>query len=241
MKSRESLIKEFKFLLFAFGIFVLILVVSLFFLSGNREITGSGLQLVENEIIESVEVEEEELFLVTRVIDGDTIEIEGGERVRLICIDSPESGEEGYKEAKDYLEELILDKKVRLVNDVSERGKYGRLVKYVYLGDVFVNELIVREGYAEAYRYYPDVTLCPVIQEAEDYAKENELGIWGIEEEEIEELPSDSDIVCNSDFYNCGDFNSHIEAQNVFETCGGVENDIHGLDGDNDGVACESL
>jgi len=55
------------------------------------------------------------------------------------------------------------------------------------------------------------------------------------------ELPSDEDIICSYNAYNCGDFSTHAEAQAAFEYCGGVSNDIHRLDGDNDGSACESL
>jgi len=183
---------------------------------------------------------ESNLYLVTRVIDGDTIEIKTGERVRLVCIDTPESGEYYYKEAKDYLNSLVLDKEVILEQDISETDRYDRLLRYIYLEDgTFVNEMIVKEGYAQAYQYKPDVTLCPIIEDAEDYAQERELGIWAKEEEE--EVPEDYDYECGSNFYNCGDFNSQSEAQIVFDVCGGVGNDIHRLDGDNDGVACESI
>ena len=48
-------------------------------------------------------------------------------------------------------------------------------------------------------------------------------------------------IVCSYNTYNCSDFSTHREAQEVFEYCGGLRNDIHGLDGDNDGIACEIL
>jgi len=180
-----------------------------------------------------------ELFKVTRVIDGDTIEIETGERVRLICMDTPERGEEGYIEASNYLQVLILNKEVKLVKDVSETGKYGRLVRYVYVDDLFVNEKMVEEGYAKVYWYNPDITLCPQIEEAEKRARENKKGIWA-------DVDDEQDVVvlgyeCSSNIYNCGDFLTHTDAQAVFEKCGGVGNDIHRLDGDGDGVACENL
>ena len=195
-------------------------------------------------------------FTVTKVIDGDTIDIDTGERVRLICIDSPEYYENYYEEAKEFLEDLILDKEVKLEKDISEVGKYGRLVRYIYLKDgTFVNEVMVKEGYATAYWYEPDITLCPIIQDAEDYAKEHELGIWEDEEEEPEpepEVEEESETEsepeeeqevcdCSSNIYNCDDFSTHAEAQTCFEFCGGVSNDIHRLDGDSDGDACESL
>ena len=72
-----------------------------------------------------------ELFLVTKVIDGDTIEIEGGKRVRYIGIDTPEAVDPNRpagcygKEASNKNSELVLNKKVRLVKDVSDTDKYG--------------------------------------------------------------------------------------------------------------------
>lgn len=203
---------------------------------------------------EAIDEFSQELFLVTKVIDGDTIEIENSERVRLICIDSLEQGEEGYNESKKYLEDLVLNKKVRLEKDISERDNYQRLVRYVYLEDrTFVNELIAKQGYAKAYWYEPDITLCPIIQKAEDYAKENNLGIWKITEDKNNDEASKEDNAgesetiqqenynCTSNIYNCGDFLTHEKAQDVFEFCGGVSNDIHRLDSDKDGVACEGL
>jgi len=198
-------------------------------------------------IEEKQEVVEEDFFLVTRVIDGDTIEIETGERVRLICMDTPERGEKGYIESSNYLQSLILNKEVKLVKDISEVGKYGRLVRYIYLLDgTFVNKKMVEEGYAEVYWYEPDTTLCPIIQDAEDYAKRNDLGMWKDEDEkdkedEQEEVEEVEGYECSSNVYNCGDFSTHTEAQEVFESCGGVDNDVHLLDRDEDGIACESL
>jgi len=171
---------------------------------------------------------------VTSIIDGDTIEIQTGQRIRLICIDTPETGETGYSEAKDYVEDLLLNKQVRLEKDISETDRYGRLLRYIYLQDnTFVNELIVKNGYGSAYPYDPDTELCPIIEQAEDYAREHNLGIW---------VDYDQDeIICNINYYNCGDFDTQSEAQNVFDFCGGVGNDIHWLDGDGDGVVCEGL
>ena len=178
-------------------------------------------------------------FLVTRVIDGDTIEIEGGERVRLICINTPETGEQGYKEAKDFLIDSILNKEIKLIKDVTEKDRYERLLRYIYLEDgTFVNELIVRLGYGVAYPYGQDTQLCPLIESAERLAERDGLGVWDTEQEPIE---NDSEYVCDTNVYNCGDFSTHAEAQEVFELCGGIDNDIHKLDGDYDGIACEEL
>ena len=233
---------------------VIIFYITISFISNSpNKITGD----IILEELEVINEKEKDLFLVTKVIDGDTIDIETGERVRLICIDTPEYDEEGYKDAKEYVEDLILNKKVRLEKDVSETGKYGRLVRYVYLEDgTFVNELIVKQGYGKVYWYKPNITLCPIIQKAEDEAKEKGLGIWEQDKEPEEEqkqpeltpesIPEqnphiNSDISCSANTYNCGDFSSYSEALNVFEICGGVSNDIHRLDADKDGVPCETL
>jgi micrococcal nuclease len=198
----------------------------------------------ESEIIKEETEEpaqEEEKFIVTKIVDGDTVHI-NRESTRLICIDTPERGEEGYKEASDYLESLILNKEVILEEDISKRDKYNRLLYYIFTKDGrFVNEVMVRQGYAEAYPYYPDTRLCPQIQEAEQQAKEENLGIWYEEPESEEQEQQETGISCSSNIYNCGDFNTHAEAQAVFEACGGASNDVHGLDRDEDGSACETL
>lgn len=200
--------------------------------------------------------QEVEYYIVTRIIDGDTIEINTSERVRLICIDTPERGQDYYFDASNYLQNLILYKEVGLVRDISEKDRYGRLLRYVYTKDgTFVNELIVYNGYGKAYPYIPDTKLCPIIRQAEQHAKNNKLGIWVGEEQRVvveNEITSEPELstpktkttekyVCDYNYYNCGDFNTHSEAQNVFEMCGGISNDIHDLDRDNDGIACESL
>ncbi len=86
-------------------------------------------------------------LIVSRIIDGDTIVLNTDERVRLICIDTPEQGEAGYQEAKDYLTSLVLGKSVLLEKDVSEIDMYGRLLRYVYLEDLFVNGELVKKWF----------------------------------------------------------------------------------------------
>jgi micrococcal nuclease len=212
---------------------------------GISDLTGNPiLNQNESSLPQTEDSSKDNLFKVTNVIDGDTIYIDTGEKVRLICIDTSESGEAGYQEAKEFLQDLILYKEVKLTKDVSETDKYGRLLRYIYTKDgAFVNELIALEGYGRAYPYPPDTALCSKIIEAENIAKSQKIGIWAGEEIEYEEGPSKSDTeyVCDSNIYNCDDFITHAEAQAVFKACGGSSNDIHRLDGDNDGLACESL
>jgi micrococcal nuclease len=97
-----------------------------------------------------------ELATLLRVIDGDTIDVEiNGERqrVRYIGMNTPERDEPCYDEATDANIDLIAGKTVLLVKDTSETDRYGRLLRYVYAGDVFFNQALVAEGYAVAVLY----------------------------------------------------------------------------------------
>jgi endonuclease YncB( thermonuclease family) len=109
---------------------------------------------------------------VIRVIDGDTIELYSGDKVRLICIDAPELENKGSYEAKAYLESLVLNKEVKLEKDISEADKYGRLLRYVWVNisdqEVFVNKELVSQGYASIFRYGDDVKKCEEIERDED-------------------------------------------------------------------------
>jgi len=119
---------------------------------------------------------------VVRVIDGDTIEIDGNLRVRYIGVDTPEvSGKvECYgREATQKNRELVEGKRVRLEKDVSETDRYGRLLRYVYVGDTFVNAELVREGYAQAATYPPDVKYQELFTRLQREAREAKRGLWG--------------------------------------------------------------
>jgi micrococcal nuclease len=115
---------------------------------------------------------------VTRVIDGDTIVIEGGYHVRYIGIDAPESGEFYYLEAKQINEGLVAGKNVRLERDISDKDSYGRLLRYVYIGDDFVNAEIVRQGCAWAIAYPPDVKYQVYLEAMEKEARQSKRGVW---------------------------------------------------------------
>ena len=125
-------------------------------------------------------------FLVKRVVDGDTIELENGQKVRYIGIDTPETNDpkrevECYgEEAKEKNKSLVEGGKVKLEKDVSEIDKYSRLLRYVYLENgTFVNLLLVKEGYANASSYPPDIKHQGEFRQAEKEARDNKKGLWG--------------------------------------------------------------
>ena len=122
-----------------------------------------------------------DLVRVTKVIDGDTIEVAGGERVRYIGINTPEvyPAVEPYgMEAWVANERLVGKKKVRLERDVTDRDRYGRLLRYVYVDDLLVNAELVRLGLAWAKAYPPDTKYQRMLEQAEQEAKAAGLGIW---------------------------------------------------------------
>lgn len=94
---------------------------------------------------------------VTRVIDGDTIQLEGGQYLRYIGVDSPEMGQCNHLEAKSRNKELVEGRTVSLEQDISETDKFGRLLRYVYINEVMINELMVKEGFASVTTYPPDI------------------------------------------------------------------------------------
>jgi micrococcal nuclease len=123
---------------------------------------------------------------VKRVIDGDTVELANGEHLRYIGMDTPEIVAPGKpiecfgREAAAKNKELVEGKTVRLEKDVSERDKYGRLLRYVWVNDVFVNLELVKAGYAIASTYPPDVRYSAEFVAAEKQAREEKLGLWNL-------------------------------------------------------------
>lgn len=88
---------------------------------------------------------------VTRVIDGDTVELSNGQRVRFIGIDTPERGCPGYQEAKKNMEDMVLDKRIVLVSDgKQDTDRYGRLLRYVDVGNDDIGLEQIKDGFADA-------------------------------------------------------------------------------------------
>lgn len=144
-----------------------------------------------------------QIFLVTRVVDGDTIVIEGGKKVRYIGIDTPETVDPRKpvqcfgKEASARNKELVLGKRVRLEKDITDADKYGRLLRYVYVDDEFVNLRLVEDGFAFSYTYPPDVKYQKKITKAQRQAREEKRGLWAACSG-VTKLPASAKISVNS-------------------------------------------
>jgi len=121
---------------------------------------------------------------VKRVVDGDTIELESGEKVRYIGMDTPETksptkGVQCYgHEASLRNQQLVEGKVVTLEKDVSNTDRYGRLLRYVSVDGVSINHQLVAEGYALASSYPPDIARQAEYRAAEAEARTKGLGLW---------------------------------------------------------------
>ena len=118
---------------------------------------------------------------VIRVVDGDTIVLSGGDRVRYVGIDTPEvGGEPEYygREALEFNRGLVEGRKVTLQRDASDRDRFGRLLRFVYADGILVNAELVREGFARARVYPPDTRYSECFAALEQEARESRRGLW---------------------------------------------------------------
>ena len=122
---------------------------------------------------------------VERVVDGDTIIVEGVGRVRLIGVDTPETVHPNRpvelfgRAATAYLKGLLEGRKVRLEYDQEQTDRYGRTLAYVYLEDgTFANSEIIRQGYGHAYTRFPFRHM-ERFRELEQDARDSRRGLWG--------------------------------------------------------------
>lgn len=123
---------------------------------------------------------------VVYVVDGDTIIVDGNKKVRYIGINSTElktkkNPDECFaREALDENKKLLENKQIFLEKDTSEVDKYKRLLRYVWADDIFVNDYLVRNGFAKIATYPPDTKYYLQFKQAEQEARENKRGLWGV-------------------------------------------------------------
>lgn len=203
---------------------------------------------------------------VTRVVDGDTVNIRLNgqeETVRLLLVDTPETKHPSKPvqkygpEASTFAKSLLSGKSIEIEYDGPKRDKYDRLLGYIWVDGKNFNKLLLQKGLARyAYVYDPPYTHAKSFKQAERSAQDQNLRIWkhegyvqqdGFHQEVFEpkeqqstsgNLPYDP----NGPDRDCSDFDSQEQAQAFFEAAGGPESDPHRLDGhDDDGLVCESL
>ena len=155
----------------------------------SRALENLQLHLAPPQVIGEHTQSEGNLLKVTRVVDGDTIHLEDGTTLRYIGIDTPETVDPRLpvqcfgREASDENKKLVEGKLVRLEKDISETDRYGRLLRYVWVKDeggneIFVNDYLVRQGFAHSYSYPPDINYQDQFKSSESKAREENLGLW---------------------------------------------------------------
>jgi len=133
-----------------------------------------------NNCSDTPRLEDKAVRMVTKVIDGDTVLIEGGYSVRLLGIDTDERGKSCYNTAKERLEELVLGQEVILESGNDDLDQWCRYLRYLFLDDVNIGLEMVKEGYGvarastEGSKYQSEIAL------VEKNAIDNKIGCkWG--------------------------------------------------------------
>ena len=173
--------------------------------------------------------------IVTKVIDGDTLDVMTAERdtitVRLALIDAPETNEPGFDEARNFMTEQCLDKNAEVDPDNNQGLTYGRTVAVVYCEGVNVNEAILENGFADVYQDFCDVSEFADSNWAQEHGclsnnsskdKGDNINSGSINNNQLDNDGKDLD---------CKDF----DEKNI--PVGG--NDPNKLDADGDGIGCE--
>jgi micrococcal nuclease len=202
---------------------------------------------------------------IVSVGDGDTIRVRSANQtltVRLSCIDSPEMSQRPYGQASANRLKQLLPVGQAVSLQVVDTDRYGRTVAKVFTGRTSVNLILVQEGQAAVYRQY--LSGCPDLRDrllkAEASAKARRLGLWAQSNPvmpwdfrkaarpastrntstrpSIPSVANDNPNQSPARDYDCKDFETQAEAQQVFKQYPG---DPFRLDRDQDGVACESL
>jgi len=192
-----------------------------------------------------------ETGLVTKIIDGDTIDVQinGVEyRVRYIGMDADESGEMSTY-ASIQNSSLVLNRQVILVKDVSETDSFDRLLRYVIVGNVFVNDYLIRTGFAKAKSYPPDTACNSTFRAAQEDARIKSLGMWKPAPTLIvNPIPvsptseSGGSGACHPSYPNvCIPYPPpDLDCKDIsFRNFRVTGSDPHRFDGDNDGIGCE--
>jgi len=123
----------------------------------------------------------EQTYMAERIIDGDTFVLDNGDKVRLIGYNAPEIGEPFADNATERLSELVMHRKLRLERDVRDKDDYGRLLRYVYADEHFVNLAMLQDGYGKLLEIAPISKHNKEFEKAEEFAQYHNLGIWSLD------------------------------------------------------------
>lgn len=122
---------------------------------------------------------------VSIVYDGDTIELADKRKVRYIGINTPEinwkSGDPQCfaTQSARINKEMVGGQEIEMAKDISETDKYGRILRYIWIDGIFMNDFLLRQGYAKLDLIPPDTSYSGQFKEAQKEARDNKRGLWG--------------------------------------------------------------
>lgn len=199
--------------------------------------------------------------VVSRVVDGDTIEVQlhgATVDIRLIGIDTPETVDPGEPvgcygpEASGFTTESLEGEMVRLEYDVEREDQYGRSLAYVFVGNRLFNESLVGQGYAQVSTYRPNVKYVDRFLAAQRRARKRNAGLWDScpagggspspIPSETQETPTTGGGNCDPNYSGAciPPYPPDLDCADVAQGFAIVGADPHGFDADGDGIACES-
>jgi micrococcal nuclease len=150
-------------------------------------IVGAAFGIVSYRLIDKIGLEKrpEDRFRVVKVLDGDTVELTGGDKVRLLALDTPEHGEPYFEQARQMLQKLSQGKSVRLEYGSARRDKYGRMLGYLYVDDTLLaNRMLIDSGLGYLYLFQDNDLNSPHVREmleAQRSAISRKVGLWSVQ------------------------------------------------------------
>ncbi len=145
----------------------------------DKDIDSQNLNLEDTEKESGSETLDYNMTVI-QILDGDTFDLGNGDRVRMLGINTPESGRPYSEEATEALTTMILGKEIALVNDSKneDMDSYGRLLGHVYVGPTLVNYELIRTGMAFWYPYSSGTDMDGLYEEAQESAASDSVGLW---------------------------------------------------------------
>lgn len=206
-------------------------------------------------VLSASEKGERSTGLVTKVVDGDTIEVTINnvqQKIRIIGINTPESVDprRGVQcfgiDASNAAKEKLAGQSVQLEKDPtqSERDKYGRLLRFVWMenGKKDFGAWMIANGYAYEYTYDTPHTYQASYRQLQQEAENNQRGLWSPDTCKGETSQSLNKPSVANTKKKCSDFTTRQEAQGYFDAHGGTNSsEVKRMDGNSDGEACETL
>lgn len=163
----------------------ILLLVLLFVIFGMQKVgqVGDSFQVGENADYEAMHANDE-IVVVDRVIDGDTVSLRDGRVVRLIGINTPERGEQWYEQARAFLSQRLTGRTVSLQFEERKEDDYGRVLAHIFLNKEHINAQLIAFGHGKVMMIPPNTYYKNLFKSLYSQAKKEKIGMWSPEPSE---------------------------------------------------------